>query len=780
MDFKYVTRGENIKELPHIPQINSDKNLFENFKEGLSKSKRNQKPQKLTDSKTSLTNFINKAQSEILQQEIFSDFPKKQIHKISLNRKISIGNKRKVSDSDSVCTLIISNSISSSNSKNENKFFNKIPKLKLAPVQEISRDDLKLKDKDNSFNKLEISSYNQSSDRLKYNVEFSNKLLKKISNISKGNISFLQEKQNFSQIKNNFEQSNNNSIHDLHDLNLHPIGDASLNDLRDKKDLKFNFNVNSTREPGFSSNILQLSNNLNNYQNCPNSHSKDSHSLTSKEFQPMLNNLRKINNINTNLKNRLNRSDGGEILDKNLISFHSNLNISYVKNLPSTTQTYLKNKMLGLNSKLKSFTDNLNLFNSKQIIEAGNSHDQIEKKLIKNNDIKNLKDISSKFKNSEILKNEFSILSENKIHISNKNHNKISEIKSLEIIPYHNKNKSSPLPNINKLSNLDLYYSFIQFLESFIKKKLKKIISDSDIKNMKIFDNWYLSLVDIKIEQLIKFQREYLLYIYISYCLDLKYNTHHDGNSTDEEKIPRLKCENIFHKDYNKNELFYHMENFDNYLSFIQKILEELDDLKFSNFLKNDYLQQKCSKHNTATSHNKYGIFNIDKFFFRNFILVRGRMIKKFNYIPNQDKSLNESFNTGIKSCFVSKSQFSKSSNLSENKDVPCLLDILLSSLSIGEEVTIDNYLQYLIYFKFSEVLNLTKKFLFLKRIINLTQMVPSFSVKDLINLQNMINLDMSSYQILKLEGILGMCSTNKKKILKIQNVYENLIQIYS
>jgi hypothetical protein len=776
MDNKYVTRGVMNKELPQIPQIKSEKNFYENFKEGYNKFRRNQKPQKLTESKSSLTKLINNAHSQILKGELFTDNPKKQITKNSNNKIISLSTKRKVSDSDSISSLIISNSIVSSNSKNENKFYTKIPKLKLAPVQEISRDGINLKDKDNSGNNLE-----QSSERLKYNVEFSNKFLKKISNISKGNISFLQEKENFSLIKNNYDQSNNTSLHDFHELNLHPIGDASLNELREINELKLNFNVHSSRDPGPSCNLLPPSQNLKNPQNFQYFHNKNSHSLTSKEFQPMLNNLRKINNINNNLKQKLNRSEGVESLGKNFSSVHSNLNISYVKNLPTTTQSYYKNKMLGLNSKLKSFTNVSNIYDKKEIILTENSLQQNEKNLISNNDTKNFKDQLLNFQNSQILENKFSLFpnSENKIEIKNLKDEKISEIKNLEITSYHNKNRSCPLPNINKLSNLDLYYDLIQYLDNFIKMKLEKIILDSDIKNLKIFDNWYLSLVDIKIENLLKFQREFLLYIYISYYLNLENLI----NSPNQKTLPVFRCENIFHQDYNKDQIFYQAENFDVYLNFIKKLLDELDDLKFYNFLKNEFSSQKGVKNNTSTSQNKFEIFNIDKFFFRNFILVRGRLIKKIKKVPKEVKNFNlenEIINTGVKSYFISKSQFSQFSNFSEIKEVPGLLDILLSSLSIGEEVTIENYLHYLIYFKYSEILNLTKKFLFLKRIINLTQMVPSFSVKNLIHLQTMINLDMSTYQILKLEGVLGICSTNQKKIKKIQNVYENLVEIFS
>ena len=47
-----------------------------------------------------------------------------------------------------------------------------------------------------------------------------------------------------------------------------------------------------------------------------------------------------------------------------------------------------------------------------------------------------------------------------------------------------------------------------------------------------------------------------------------------------------------------------------------------------------------------------------------------------------------------------------------------------------------------------------------------------------LIKFQKIVKLDMTLFQILKNEGVLGMCSSSQKKIKKISIVYDNLITL--
>lgn len=265
------------------------------------------------------------------------------------------------------------------------------------------------------------------------------------------------------------------------------------------------------------------------------------------------------------------------------------------------------------------------------------------------------------------------------------------------------------------------HMEFLKFQEKisrYIEDLLLKHIKDGDIRH--IFDDCLEYFIEFSNQNvpISQFQKEYLFYCYLSemICKNIidnysDLNFKHFFASSIEVLSNSITFENYVEK-----------EEFSIYLKIGNEIIDStINDIKP---LK-DYIHSK-----SFTS-----FLFIDSFFFKNFILCRQIFFK-----------------------------------------VNLFIDLIVSCLNIDMRATIENYFEYKIIFdKFNIQINFRRKFIFLKKMLNLMNVTQRFYNEDIINLKKLFSIDKRYYSIIKDLQLTDLRLLSKDKMSIIEGIFENV-----
>lgn len=272
-----------------------------------------------------------------------------------------------------------------------------------------------------------------------------------------------------------------------------------------------------------------------------------------------------------------------------------------------------------------------------------------------------------------------------------------------------------------KIKNISIYNNIVKRIDNYTEYQLLRDIKDSEVNELFITGVSYFTESINQNIPVTQYYKEFLFYSFIS----------DKTSKIMKEKYPEINFKYFFQSSFEhmKNtimfEPFFEKQEFEIYLRILHIILEDCEK-NGSEMFKEFYLNKTINSF----------IF-IDSFFFKNFVLIK-RIHKKNNLY----------------------------------------VDLIISSLEIDMRLSLEKFFDFKLFFdRFNIQINFKKRFIFLKRMLNLINVTQKFYVDDINTFHKLFGLDKRYFLLIKELEIKDIKLLGKKKITEIEKIYEKVYE---